>query len=355
VVTAKAEREIVADVKLDPALSESAARLVKLGCALVGSGQGDKAVAIVERMLEEHPGDRLWSEAGQAILSYKVPAFHRSMLADRDRNEAYESAIEASVRPGDLVLDIGAGSGLLAMMAARAGAARVVACESDRLLAATAREIVSRNGYGDVVEIVAERSTKLEPTGALAAGADLIVSEVFSHTLLDEGAIGTLNHAMKALARPGARIIPASASIQVALAEFRGEILPPLGDVSGFDLSLFDRHAPRAMSLPLKSRHLHLRSAAQPIFDFDFTRGEAPVERRRKLALTSRGGRVNAVAQWIRLQLTDDIAFENGPGPGRWSHWPCVLYPFDSPIETADGDQLPVEGWHDEVRLRIWS
>jgi len=345
----------VAEVKLDPALSESAARLVRLGCALVASGQGDKAVAIVEQMIEDHPGDRLWREAGQEILSFKVPGFHRYMLADEVRNHAFESAIRTLVRPGDLVLDIGAGSGLLAMMAARAGAAKVVACEADRALAATAREIVGRNNYGDAVEIVAERSTKLDRSGALAAGADLIVAEVFSHTLLDEGAIETLNHAMKELAAPGARIVPCSASIQVALAEYRGEILPPLGDVAGFDLSLFDRHVPRRMSVPLKSRNLRLRSRAQPIFDFDFTRGEAPVERRRKLKLASRGGRVTGIAQWIRLQLTDEIAFENNPGPGRWSHWPCVFYPFDAPVETAEGDRVPVEAWHDELRLRIWG
>jgi type II protein arginine methyltransferase len=345
----------MAEVKLGPALSKSAARLVRLGCALVGSGQGDKAVAIVEQMIKEHPGDRLWSEAGQAILSHKVPGFHRSMLADTARNQAYESAIRDSVRPGDLVLDIGAGSGLLAMMAARAGAARVVACEADRALAATAREIVGRNGYGDVVEVVAERSTKLERTGTLAAGADLVVSEVFSHTLVGEGAIESLNHAMKTLARAGARIIPGSASIQVALAEYRGEVLPPIGGVAGFDLSLFERHAPRMMSVSLKNRNLRLRSADLALFDFDFTRGEAPAEQRRKVGLTSMGGRVNAIVQWIRLQLTDRIAFENRPGPGRWSHWPCVIYPFYSPLETARGDQVPVEAWHDEVRLRIWS
>jgi SAM-dependent methyltransferase len=345
----------VADVKLDPALSESAARLVRLGCALVASGQGDKAVAIVERMIEDHPGDRLWREAGEEILSFKVPGFHRSMLADEPRNRAYESAIRSAVRPGDLVLDIGAGSGLLAMMAARAGAGRVVACEADRALAATARGIVAANGYGEGVEIVAERSTRLDRAGALEAGADLIVAEIFSHTLLDEGAIESLNDAMNRLAAPGARIIPCSASIQVALAEYRGELLPRLGEVEGFDLGLFDRHAPRRLSVPLKSRNLRLRSPARPLFDFDFRRGEAPLERRRKLQLTSGGGLVSGVAQWIRLQLTDEIAFENSPGPGRWSHWPCVFYPFEAPVETAKGDPVSVEAWHDELRLRIWG
>lgn len=345
----------MADIRLDPALSESVARFVRLGCALVASGQGEKAVAIAERMIEDHPGDRLWREAAVEILSFKVPGFHRPMLADEARNRAYEDALRAMVRPDDLVLDIGAGSGLLAMMAARAGAAAVVACEADRALAATAREIVDRNGLGEKVEILAERSTKLGRTGPLAPGADLIVAEVFSHTLLDEGAIETLNHAMMTLAAPGARIIPGSASIHLALADYRGEIPSPLGDVAGFDLSLFDRHVSRRISVPLKSRNLRLRGAGQALFDFDFSRGEAPVERRRKLELTSRGGRVAGVAQWIRLQLTDDIAFENRPGPGRRSHWPCVFHPFDEPVATAEGDRVPVEAWHDDLRLRIWG
>lgn len=342
------------EVKLDPALSASPAGLVRLGCSLMASGKGDKAVAIVERMIEEHPEDPMWHQAAKAILSHGVPVFHRSMLADEIRNEAYDRAIRQTVRPGDLVLDIGAGSGLLAMMSARAGAAKVLACEADPALAATAREIVRRNGYGDIVEVVARRSTQLDRSGPLAGGADVIVSEVFAHTLIGEEAIESLNHGMKMLAKPGARIIPASASIQVALADYRGEVLPPLGEVAGFDLSLFDRHTPRATTVALKSGKLRLRSAAQPLFDFDFTKGEAPAERRRTLALPSAGGRVTGVAQWIRLQLAEGVAFENAPGPGRWSHWPCVVYPFDRPLRTTKGQQVQVEAWHDSARLRIW-
>lgn len=344
----------MAEVKLGRSLSARPANLVRLGCALMMAGKGAEAVAIVERTLEDHPDNPLWREAARAVLSCGVPGFHRSMLADSARNEAYARAIRESVEPGDVVLDIGTGSGLLAMMAAQAGAAKVVACEANPALAATAREIVRRNGFGDRIEVVASKSTALERAGTLAGGADLIVSEIFSHTLIDEGAIESLNHGMKVLARPGARIIPASASIEVALVDYTGDAMPPVDRVAGFDLALFDRHMPGAMTVPTKSRHLHLRSPACSLFAFDFTRGEAPAEGRRSLALASDGGRVTGLAQWIALQLTDDIAFDNEPGRDRWSHWPCAVYPFDSPMETSPGEEVRIEGWHDALRLRIW-
>ena len=344
----------MAEVKLGRSLSADPANLVRLGCALMMAGKGAEAVAIVERALEDHPDDPEWREAARAVLSYGVPGYHRSMLADAARNEAYARAIRESVEPGDVVLDIGTGSGLLAMMAAQAGAAKVVACEANPALAATARDIVERNGFGDRIEVVAAISTALERSGTLAGGADLIVSEIFSHTLIDEGAIESLNHGLTRLARPGARIIPASASIRVALVDYDGDVLPPVERVAGFDLSPFDRHMPDSTTVKTNSRHLRLRSGARSLFAFDFTLGDAPAEGRRTLALESRGGRVTGVAQWIALQLTDGVSFENAPGRDRWSHWPCVVYPFDVPLETSAGEGVRIEGWHDALRLRIW-
>ena len=344
----------MAEVKFDRSLSDDPANLVRLGCALMGSGRGGQAVALVERLLEEHPGDPMWLEAARAVLSHGVPGFHRSMLADAARDDAYARAIRETIVPGDLVLDIGAGSGLLAMMAAEAGAARVVACEAHPALAETAREIVRRNGFAETIEIVAARSTSLERSGPLEGGADVIVAEIFSHTLIDEGAIESLNHGMKVLARPGARIVPASASVRVALVEYTGELAPPLGRVAGFDLSHFDRHMPNTITVPTHSRHLHLRSGPATLFAFDFAGGEAPAEARQRLALASTGGTVTGVAQWIALQLSEGVDYENAPGRDRRSHWPCVVYPFEKPVHTAPGEQVSIEGWHDELRLRIW-
>ncbi len=344
----------MAEVKLGRSLSSRPGNLVRLGCALMMSGKGAEAVAIVRRALEDHPDEPEWREAARAVLSYGVPGFHRSMLADAPRNDFYARAIRETVRPGDLVLDIGTGSGLLAMMAVEAGAGRVVACEANPALAATAREIVERNGFGGRIEVIASKSTALERAGSLAGGADLIVSEIFSHTLIDEGAIESLNHGMKVLARPGARIIPASASVRVALVDYGGDMLPPVGRVAGFDLSPFDHHTAALMTVPTRSRHLRPRGPARSLFAFDFTRGEAPAEGRRTLALESAGGWVTGVVQWIGLRSSDSIAFENAPRRDVWSHWPCVVYPFESPLETSAGEEVRIEAWHDGLRLLIW-
>ncbi len=58
-------------------------------------------------------------------------SFHQVLLADTRRNRAFHRALAARVRPGHSVLDIGAGSGIWSVVAARLGARRVVALERD--------------------------------------------------------------------------------------------------------------------------------------------------------------------------------------------------------------------------------
>ncbi len=87
---------------------------------------------------------------------------HRRMLADPHRMDAYERAIRRLVRPGDVVLDLGAGTGILAMLAARAGAARVHAVES-MPIARLAADLVRENRLGDRVTVHEADATSLAP------------------------------------------------------------------------------------------------------------------------------------------------------------------------------------------------
>src|SRR5690606_22452433 len=96
---------------------------------------------------------------------------HRRMLADRERMEAYEAAITEAVRPGMRVLDLGTGTGVLAMWAARAGA-EVVAVEPHAVIE-VARRVAADNGLAERITFVRADSREL----TLDAPVDLVVTE----------------------------------------------------------------------------------------------------------------------------------------------------------------------------------
>src|SRR5688572_15264486 len=80
---------------------------------------------------------------------------HRELLADRHRVTAFSRAIAATVRPGDVVVDLASGTGILGLLACRAGAIRVYSLEIDGI-AGLAREFAAANGYGDRITVVRE-------------------------------------------------------------------------------------------------------------------------------------------------------------------------------------------------------
>lgn len=76
-------------------------------------------------------------------------------LRDLERSEAFRQAIRNVVKPGNVVLDAGAGSGILSLFAATAGARKVYAVEYDSGLADLLRQNVARNGFAEVIEVIA--------------------------------------------------------------------------------------------------------------------------------------------------------------------------------------------------------
>ncbi|MBC8071537.1 MAG: 50S ribosomal protein L11 methyltransferase, partial [Deltaproteobacteria bacterium] len=87
------------------------------------------------------------------VEEYARLSIHRWMLLDEVRNEAYRRATSQVVKPGDTVLDFGAGTGILSLFAAQAGASKVHAVERTDI-AAVARRIIERNGFGDRIEVI---------------------------------------------------------------------------------------------------------------------------------------------------------------------------------------------------------
>ena len=141
---------------------------------------------------------------------------HRTMIRDRVRTEAFRRAIDSAVRPGDIVLDVGAGSGILSLFAARAGAARVYAVEQTSV-AVLAQELATANGVAEVVRVIQGDVTDVE----LPERVDVIVSEWLGGFGIDEGMLVPVITARDRWLKPGGVMIPDSVTAWVALVHDR--------------------------------------------------------------------------------------------------------------------------------------
>jgi Ribosomal protein L11 methyltransferase (PrmA) len=127
------------------------------------------------------------------------PVEHARMLHDDRRTSDYIAALRQAVRPGDIVLDIGTGSGVLAIAAARAGARHVYAVEASDI-ADVAERVFAANGVQGRVTLIRGWSREIE----LPEPADLLVAEVIGNEPLEEEILETTLDARRRLLKPNA-------------------------------------------------------------------------------------------------------------------------------------------------------
>lgn len=283
-----------------------------------------------------------------ADLRRMVPRWHFEMLADTARNTALIDAINTTVEPGDLVLDIGTGAGLTALAAARRGA-NVVTCEVNPIVAELARAAIAANGYSDTINVVNCPSTDLG-TVHLPRPADVLVAEVFDADLFGEGAVPTIDDARSRLLTDNARILPHSATVfcgLVSSTDLHG--LNRVGAVDGFDLSAFNRVATDGVLFASVASHEWAAlSVPAPLFGLDFT---APAVPAAGTAVVSAAwsGLLHAIVVWFELNLGGDVVLSNTPG--RRSHWKQAVYVVDEQHVDA-GDHVEI-GWRHNTRTLV--
>ncbi len=322
---------------------------------LFDRGAVSDALEAVENAIALKPQERRYYHNRASFAARIIPRWHFAMLNDEARNQAYQAAIEHRVTPESRVLEIGTGSGLLAMMAARAGAAAVTTCEMVPAIARKAMKIVAANGYADRIEVLARKSTDLRVGHDLPRPANLLISEILSEDLLGEGVLLSIAHAKRHLLEPGAPMIPQAASIVGALAG--GDLLRAscrVERVGGFDLALFNDFAALKVNLPPGGGAPTLLSKSKTLFDFEFS-APLPNQRRRELTFTvTQDELCVGLIQWIRVQLDETIVYENPPtSEGQPSHWNLVLHRFERPLAVKAGQRLQVAARHTTADLAI--
>ncbi len=332
---------------------EYAAAFNNLGSLYKEAGRTREAVAAFRRAVELQPDYAVAAENLRATYGDVVPSWHFAMMNDAPRAAAYDQALRRVVK-GKRVLDIGTGAGMLAMMAARAGAADVVTCEVVDLVADHAREIILRNGYADRVKVIGKASTAL--TAADIGGrADVIVTETFSSGLMGEGVLATMEHANAALLAPGGVVIPRAASARGYLIggrSLRDKLY--VDRAAGFDLAPFAAFAPAKVGLCLDHEPHDVLSDDVELIGFDLTQGAFPASFVRVSVRATAAGECVGVAQWLRLQLDAETAYENRPSPAAGgATWVHVVYRFPAPVMVKPGDVVKLVIRHDRRQLSV--
>jgi len=323
-----------------PQVAGKPVAMAMLAGALLAKGKADDAFALALAAVELAPGDMEVRDLVRFGLAVGVSPWHARMLNDELRNRCYTQALERVVRPGMQILEIGSGAGLLALIAARAGA-RVFTCEINPIVAAAATRIAARNGLADRITVIPKSSRDLRIGEDLPGPSDLLMSELFDDTLFGENVVAILEDA-KRLLKPGAPVVPRSSELRCALVEHPlGPLQRPLGSIQGFDLSPFNLLAP-ARKLRVGAKTAILRSEPVGALAMDYEASPFG-STRETVALQSLGGRVDAFAQWMRIDFGGGILLENSPFDESGSHWAAPLYPFAHPIETEAGEAIEME------------
>lgn len=334
---------------------EGAVAQARFAAALLAHGDTVRAIALAARALALAPDDGEVASLAGAVMADGVPAWHFGIVRDAVRNAAYEAALARAIKPGMKVLEIGAGTGILSMMAARAGAGDVIACEMNPKVAAAATEIVARNGYADRVRIVAKKSAALDVMADLGGPADLLVSEIVDNTLLGEGVLSAVEDAARRLLRPGAVVIPARGTLRIALAHYSKLQTRRLGSIAGFDLSAFNRLENPQFPLRRETPDLALASAPANLFAFDFSSGGPFPPEHAHVELISDGAPANGIVQWLHLAMDDAGHYENAPGPGPESCWAAIFHPFRQARQPAKGAHVAVYARHQRASYSLWT
>ena len=262
--------------------------------------------------------------------------FHRRMLADRVRHDAFRAALKHAIKPGkSAVADIGDGTGVLAFFARELGAREVWLYDPGPALG-LADVVAARNGI-DGLHFVPERSLDVEDPPRV----DVVVAEVLGNFAYEEDVLETLRDAQRFL-RPGGTLIPAS--IEQRIAPVTGDRferdLRSWRDIGfGLDWSDAERMTRNNMYVfAIEPKDL-LADATLSWDSLDF----------RGLIESRRGGQVEwhlreaqqifGFALWWDCTLAPGVVLSTSPYAPR-THWDQVYLPLLTPIGAEPGDEI---------------
>ena len=263
------------------------------------------------------------------------------MFDNQSRNRAYAAALERVVKPGAVVLDIGTGTGLLAMLACKAGASRVYAVETSSIVA-HAKALAIHNGFAERITFFEQSSLTL----TLPEPVDVIVSDIRGVLPLAANALTSLIDARQRFLRPGGRMVPAKDVVYGAMVSAPGIYSDVVeawqGSGSGIDGAPL-RTAAIQQVTPVDAGDLHVLGDVVEWSAIDYLNCEsASATGRLRWHATERLEPSHGFALWFEARLADGVTYRSGPGSGD-DLYGAAFFPWPEPLSFAAGTVIDVD------------
>jgi SAM-dependent methyltransferase len=265
---------------------------------------------------------------------------HDHYLSDSARNEAYRRALAEVVSPDARVVDLGAGTGLLGVLAARAGASEVVAVDRGPILDVAA-EIARASGHPDIVH---RRGSSLDldlPT------ADVVVADQLDGLGADAGLFQCFADARRRFLAPDGVLVPGALAVHFAPVEH--------DDTAGLLTRFTDQREDLDTSpaLPwVRNQRYWADLEAEHLLGPAVDGADEPTDEWKSRRVTgsttiSRDGSLVGLGGWWSAQLSPSVRVTNAPGADGRVDRGHQLLPLDAPVPVQAGDVV-----HVDVRLQ---
>jgi protein arginine N-methyltransferase 1 len=270
---------------------------------------------------------------------------HRRYLADRARLNVFERAIASAVRPGDVVLDLGAGTGILALLACRAGAARVYAVENGGMIE-LARALARANGLSDRIQFIRAHSRDAE----LPEHADVLVGDLIGRMGFEAGVFEAYADVRRWL-KPGARVIPESIAIFAAPVEQRAAHV----DVEAWSIPVAGFRVDAALEWSRNTGYPRSIESSELLSRDTVSASFRPLDEGAVLRIAgdvsiARAGRLHGLACWFEARMSADdpsVVLTNAPGSAARINRRNVFLPLHPVVDVSEGDRIEID-----VRIR---
>ncbi|MFA9401480.1 MAG: 50S ribosomal protein L11 methyltransferase [Anaerolineales bacterium] len=267
---------------------------------------------------------------------------YADMIADRVRMDAFALALKAVIKPDSVVLDIGTGPGIHALLAAKFGARKVYAIEPNDVVH-LAREVASVNGFGDRIDFYQDLSTNV----SLPEQADIIISDMRGSLPLYGKHIPTIVDARERHLAKGGSLIPGRDVVWTALVDSRAaykEMINPWSKPYALSMEPIKRTTlnswSNGVSDRIRARHLLTEPHIWTTLDY-FSIKDPNVSNSGIVQRATRDGKAYGWLVWFDTELIPDIGFSNGPDVEKIAEvYGRGFFPLLEPISITAGDTV---------------